>query len=528
MAEPMSRFLPLVTVLAEALLSVHALCEDCRAQPGPVRFYGDQYRFPGPILLRPRAADLDADGFLDVIETRRGDGPNVGPVIHWNQGNGIFDRGALPMPPGLDPYIAPALEPALADVDRDGDIDILAPQSFPTYFGRYPPYLFLNDGNRRFHVDTRPILPRETMGSRGANLVDFDGDGDVDVLFWGDSTLAGRTDRLFLNDGTGMFAEVTATHLPSVLANTEYVTTADVDGDGDTDLVWGPGSTSASALIMKNDGRARFSISQTLGFGLVRHIVSGDVTGDGYPDLFLARGGAPDRLLVNDRTGSFLDESWRLPFTTVADTMGAHIADLDYDTDLDLVLSSQQSMSFPAGPQVWLNDGTGRFSGVTVSVFQSGNETQWFHVFTGDFDRDGDLDFGGTLVWEDPHQFPRGGARIVTGMTRHVYVPAAVLRNATFDLVLDARSNHLVVPFLGAPAPLIWIPPIGHWALDPLLRIQLQSVFFPDASARKLRVPVPNDPALSGQTLRVQAADAWYEGQVLNVRTTNWLAFRIL
>ena len=91
------------------------------------------------------------------------------------------------------------------------------------------------------------------VSSQAIAAADVDGDGDLDLLF---GTSGQPIDRnlLFLNEH-GEFRDTTATHLPAKLYQTHAVSAADFDGDGDIDVLFG--NSSADALLI-NDGTGRF------------------------------------------------------------------------------------------------------------------------------------------------------------------------------------------------------------------------------------------------------------------------------
>src|SRR6266545_3589177 len=114
---------------------------------------------------------------------------------------------------------------ALGDVDGDGWVDIY----LCTLQGANR--LYRNRGNWRFEEVTLGEAGCAGQFSTGATFADVDGDGDLDLLVNG--IVAGT--RLFLNDGRGHWAEAKESGL-SRTASATSLALADIDGDGDLDL----------------------------------------------------------------------------------------------------------------------------------------------------------------------------------------------------------------------------------------------------------------------------------------------------
>jgi hypothetical protein len=114
---------------------------------------------------------------------------------------------------------------AIGDVDGDGFVDIYLCNL------QGPNRLYRNLGNWRFEEMNIGAAACDGQFSTGATFADVDGDGDLDLLVNGIS--AGT--RLFLNDGKGGFTEVTDSGLSRTNSATSLAL-ADIDGDGDLDL----------------------------------------------------------------------------------------------------------------------------------------------------------------------------------------------------------------------------------------------------------------------------------------------------
>jgi Tfp pilus assembly protein PilF/peroxiredoxin len=132
----------------------------------------------------------------------------------------------------------------------------------------------------------------------------------------------------------------------------------------------------------------------TLDSGLARdsnghHGVSvGDFDGDGLEDLFVAQpSGLPNRLYRARGDGTFEDATERAGLAILDDTSQSLFADVDNDGDQDLVLT------VPAGPVLFANDGSGRFTLVRDAFrFEKGLMGIPMSMSMADYDRDGFLD----------------------------------------------------------------------------------------------------------------------------------------
>jgi hypothetical protein len=240
------------------------------------------------------AADVDGDGDADLVVA------NAGPDFIWlNDGTGNFADASAGLP-GFDDV---SQDIAAGDVDGDGDLDLV--------FGNEERNrLYLNDGSGVF-ADAPLPLRRTPEETRDVHLVDVDGDGDLDLYFANVRIFnpdRDQQDRLLRNDGRGNFTDMTAEMLPPDDELTTSVVFLDFDGDGDLDLIRGRmGDLHARdslfpLLAFTGDGTGRFvPADRVLPASAVANafdIEAGDFNGDGRLDLFVASRGGPDRLLL--------------------------------------------------------------------------------------------------------------------------------------------------------------------------------------------------------------------------------------
>ena len=256
---------------------------------GPNRIYRNDghARFPASLPFGPpeggtpelRLGDLDGDGDLDVCTVGGlvNDALNHVYRVLGTDPLELAERAALfSTPDGFDLL-------ALGDVDDDGDADLLVGRE-----GR-PLALVRSD------ADGRLLAPQE-LGppvdfTTSLHAADVDGDGDLDLLHTGLNGAA----WLHLNDGLDppTFSE---THALLPDGRTVFrMVVGDVDGDGDLDLVT---SCPSALRLYTNDGSGVFTGEDvSLPEDELSTFALGDLDGDGDLDLILGTEGR-DRILL--------------------------------------------------------------------------------------------------------------------------------------------------------------------------------------------------------------------------------------
>ncbi|HET9515612.1 MAG TPA: FG-GAP-like repeat-containing protein, partial [Gemmatimonadales bacterium] len=117
---------------------------------------------------------------------------------------------------------------ALGDVDGDGLVDVFLART------EGPNALYRNRGDWRFEdITAEAGVSAPDRYSTGATFADVEGDGDLDLVL----VATTGPNAVFLNDGTGRFTEHTAdSGLDQLPKGATTPALADVDGDGDLDL----------------------------------------------------------------------------------------------------------------------------------------------------------------------------------------------------------------------------------------------------------------------------------------------------
>ncbi len=283
---------------------------------------------------------------------------------------------------------------AVGDVDGDGRPDVFLASV------ERPAALYHNDGDFHFtDVTAASGIDASALATTGATFADVDADGDLDLLA---GTLGGPL-VLWLNDGTGHFRDATATSgLVGGYAATT-LTLADVDGNGSLDLYVATYKKRNALDAFPPEARAFDQTVQKVGdsYRVVDQWKS-EFRIDVRPDLggiVRSQRAEPDLLFLNDGTGHFTRASTAGPrFRTAGGvpldqepdyfTLAARFYDVNGDGAPDLYACND----FEDPDQLWLNDGAGNFQLAPARALRETSNT-CMSVDFGDVNRDGHVDF---------------------------------------------------------------------------------------------------------------------------------------
>lgn len=268
-----------------------------------------------------------------VVDFDGANGPDLlfadGTSLRWmaNDGNGVFtDPVELAQNP--DSMISNLAQ----DVDGDADIDVVG---ITTTFDGTSIWLMRNDGTDGFSqvlIDTVGATFRAPK-----TAADLDNDGDLDLL--GVDHYSGEL--WYRNNGDGSYArEVIGTWCANGIKGP--YTPVDIDDDGDLDLV-GFAVPLGRLIVHWNLGRGRFGpftiatgYSGSYPAGLAIDAV--DVDEDGFTDVI-----AGGRAMISSGYGTFAGTG-----SNPSSREFQSIGNVDCDTDLEAVLSSNASTSVSA------------------------------------------------------------------------------------------------------------------------------------------------------------------------------------
>ena len=322
----------------------------------------------------PDIVDIDNDGDFDLIA-----GNYFGTLnVFFNDGSGNFTDGGYLQADGDILKIGYVSDPEFADVDGDGDMDlILGGYIYSGGDYGWGVELYLNDGNNNFTFDKKLFYPVGEINNgtyASVKFFDIDNDGDED-LFTGNINsnyifeYTNYKNNLFfadtLRDSTGALISV------SHLSDPEF---ADLDGDGNFDLYIG--SRNGLIAFYKNYGDNKFMFEgnlttdgNTIDVGSYSTPDFEDIDNDGDMDLFVG-GYYYIHFYENTGNGVFTGDS-----LVQADGNPINISysvpefeDYDNDGDLDLLVGS-----YPSGIYKFKNEGNGVFSSDGMLDVQSGN-----------------------------------------------------------------------------------------------------------------------------------------------------------
>ncbi|KNC51641.1 uncharacterized protein AMSG_07703 [Thecamonas trahens ATCC 50062] len=333
---------------------------------------------------------VDGDGLDDILLTL----DNGAPFVGWL-------RAELT---GFDSFVSVANTALLHYQLEAGDVTGIGRASVVGRAGVVGGALYVCRNVPPLATEATPISIEAAYGHA---LLDFDGDGDLDVLYA--QVAGGQELRVALQNGDGSFAA-------SVTANAQVVrpvalVAADMDGDGTDDLVV-LGKGPAPHYILRNAGPSTLVVASTFGdtFSPAGALAAADVDGDGKSDVVVA---VHSQLRVY-LAPALVDVHWNV--TTPHSSFVLAVGDVDGDGASDVVTAPHSAVG---DVEVYVGDGTGSFAtplmvsttGAVVALdvvdmngdgpagisFGSVTTLPVRLAGVGDVDADGDLDVFGVV-----------------------------------------------------------------------------------------------------------------------------------
>lgn len=374
---------------------------------------------------------------------------------------------------------------AVGDINNDGLPDVYMVGN--TFGGR----LFVNDGDLKFHQITATSNTHTDGFTHGVTMADVNQDGFLDIYLARSMTMSDtqRANVLLINNGDETFTNRAKEYGVDDMGFSTHSNFFDYDNDGDPDLyvlnhsinydramgvitkeqkakrLNGLNEKEYEATVSKlyrNNGDGTFTdVSAQAGvkdvfFGLSATV--SDINDDGWLDLYCTSDFADkDHLYINNKNGTFTDKIHDAFGHISQNSMGADIADIDNDGDLDVLTMDmmaednyrnkqlkgnnpydlfQMSMEYGYHCQVMrnclqVNNGNGTFSELGQLAGISHTDWSWAPLFA-DFDNDGKKDLFIT----------NGYKRDITDMDYMNYESDEIIKNA------GGKSNVAIMDLL--------------------------------------------------------------------------------
>lgn len=307
------------------------------------------------VLSEPRVdaftvGDVDGDGDLDLL---------VGALqltLLRNDGDFVFTDVTDAWGLRTTPMMGQKRQPSFSDWDLDGDLDLLVLQAGPVGYAEREMLSFLwrNDGDR--FVDARALVGDEGLGSTYWNglWTDQDRDGDPDLLLPADLPHVDGPSWFYRNDA-GTFADDSAEVGVSWFLPNMGGSAGDYDGDGAFDVfltATGPnalyrnvGGAYVDVTLVTGTSAYPDQTTMSLGSAFVDH------DNDGWLDLAIVGGRQgvnedvlgwqaeiqPD-LLLRNQGGTFTDVTAEVGIDDPGDGRGVAVGDIDADGFADLLV----------------------------------------------------------------------------------------------------------------------------------------------------------------------------------------------
>jgi len=335
------------------------------------------------------------------------------------------------VPHDVDGDFNGGVEVSVIDMDGDGDLDMAG-----AAFDGDEVCWWENDGSERFtkHVVETGFggLPRSIRAAdEEGNLLDFDGDGDVDLL-----AACWTTNAVYWWENNGSFVFTRRDVGNNVQAHTAVA--RDIDRDGDLDVV----CTGRQMFWFENDGTESFTGHiVTSDADLGQNVRAVDLDDDNDIDFIEARGGdTGPRIWRNNGSQQFTPEELDPDFD---ECHFIESADPDQDGDRDYIGAS----NIPGEFAWWENNGGGLTKHVIDDTL---NGSAW--ISCADLDNDGDTDFAGSTFgggpavwWENDGSMGLTMHEVDGSLDGYCLIPVDLDQDGRMDLVGAGRGDDKII-----------------------------------------------------------------------------------
>ncbi len=267
-----------------------------------------------------------------------------------------------------------------------------------------PPGALVLESTSSFFHDGRVI--NETTGFvRSPILPDMDGDGDPDIVL----SSVGNSNRILVYENPGQLdgSIWPQTTIGKSSAMILQVATLDFGSDGDLDIVSGGMTDEDFEIILWQNNGTPFADSWSrIGVGTspseVQAVLAADMDDDGDPDLITGSGATDVELHLWENPGQGAGGAWTSHELGATDdsVLSLALVDLDGDGDLDLISGGRRDEDYEL--IAWINDDT-PFNNSWQAVDIGDAPGDVYALTLADFDGDGDTDLASAGSWHgDP------------------------------------------------------------------------------------------------------------------------------
>lgn len=296
-------------------------------------------------------ADVDNDNDLDgFVVTWGSGGQPKRNYFYRNNGNSTFT-----FEPNVAPNLTYSETATWIDINNDQLLDLYITNSAHSLRNLY----FENQGDGTFIQKTDLIITNENIPSRSVDWVDYDNDGDSDLFVTNEGN---NKNTLYRNDGPNTFTQVTDLAIVQDFRNSMGSSWADVDNDGDFDLVVMNFAQANQLFINENEVFMEITNSEIAETGINSFgSTFGDIDNDGDLDLLVLNSYNDNHftnsLFMNDGNGNFTKDTSSALANFEGWTYSAAFGDYNNDGWLDVILANNQNESQENA--VFKNTGTG-------------------------------------------------------------------------------------------------------------------------------------------------------------------------
>lgn len=280
-------------------------------------------------------ADVNNNGWSDVFIVNA---TGTRSMLYLNNGNGVF----APQPnSGIEVHPQYFHGAVFADFDKDGYVDLLITNFFPTRFHQ----LYRNNGDHTFSPIENTPLTMVSERAMAPILVDFDHDGFVDVFIPNGND---RPNSLFRNLGAFQFEQITDGDIATDSYNSVGAAWGDYTGNGYPDLYVVNASGQDNNLYQNNgDGTfAKVTNSMVVRQGGHNHAaVWLDANNNGHLDLLVTNDQGSNALYINDGSGGFERKPGELIGGNTGRSYGAAVSDVNRNGRLDVMIFNQANQT---------------------------------------------------------------------------------------------------------------------------------------------------------------------------------------